>query len=107
MPKRIAIASTDGKVINEHFGHADHFYIVDIDENRYQLAETRVSRPSCTGETEHAPDRFAAVLDLLADCDEILVSRIGISALNYAASRGVKVTEAPGLIAEALKKYIG
>lgn len=30
---KIAVASTDGKVVNQHFGRADTFYILETDEN--------------------------------------------------------------------------
>ena len=97
--KRSALASTDGKVINQHFGRADSFHIVDIGETGYDFIETRASAPSCNNK-DHREDRFDHVLTLLADCEIIVVQKIGFSASQYLISRGKRVFEAPGFFIE-------
>jgi len=37
MTKRIAVASSDGKVVNQHFGWADKFYIIDAHSREQQI----------------------------------------------------------------------
>ena len=37
MSYKVAFASTDGKVVNEHFGRARQFHIVEIDDKDYKL----------------------------------------------------------------------
>ena len=58
---RVAIATTDGKVINEHFGRAKAFYIVDLSENGYSYVETRVISPCCKS-GEHSESDFDKVI---------------------------------------------
>ena len=43
MAYRIAVASTDGIVVNQHFGHAERFHIVELDAEteKYEYTETR------------------------------------------------------------------
>ncbi|MCD7947688.1 MAG: dinitrogenase iron-molybdenum cofactor biosynthesis protein [Oscillospiraceae bacterium] len=82
----IAAASTDGKVVNQHFGRAEEFYIMQADdETGWRYLETRKTQPVCK-ERSHDEDRLQATVDLLADCDYVLVSQIGPGA-EFALSR--------------------
>ena len=48
---KVATASSDGIVINQHFGRADIFYIYEITETgKHRLLETRTVTPVCNGE---------------------------------------------------------
>ena len=46
---QIAVASTDGKVVNQHFGKAERFYIArgDPDEHTYHWVEERKVQRIC------------------------------------------------------------
>jgi len=103
MKHRIAVASTDGKVINQHFGHADQFHILDITEEGHTFVETRFSKPVC-GNGGHQSQDFDAVVDLLSDCQGVFVSRIGPGASDYMKSKGVLVLEAPYSIDKVVSK---
>ena len=46
MAYKIAFASSDGKVVNQHFGRTKQFLIVEIDGKDYKYIETRVNEPS-------------------------------------------------------------
>lgn len=105
MAHRIAVASSDGKVINQHFGHADRFYIVDVEDNSYSFVETRFHEPAC-GDQGHSNEVFDSILELLSDCQGIFVSRIGYGAARYLNSRGMRVFEAPYPIDTVLDKLI-
>ncbi len=41
MSYKIAIASSDGENVDVHFGAAEQFYIYEVEETKYQLAEVR------------------------------------------------------------------
>lgn len=105
MQHRIAVASTDGKVINQHFGHADRYHILDISEAGHTFVETRESPPVC-GPQGHSNQGFDGVIALLADCQGIFVSRIGPGASGYMKSKGVLVFEAPYPIENVISKII-
>lgn len=105
MTKRIALVSTDGKVINQHFGHAEAFHVFDLTEEGWNFVETRTS-PACCQDHEHTTARFDHVLTLLADCEAILAAQIGTGAAQYLESHGKKVFQAGGFIPDVLDELI-
>ncbi len=46
---RMAIASSDGKVVNQHFGRANKFFIIDVNKEdmTFKFIETRTAFPVC------------------------------------------------------------
>ena len=76
---QIAIASTDGETINEHFGKADRFFIYDLTEGHLALLMVCTVVPLSTGDPNHAfnPERMAATLAALKDCQRVYCTRIG------------------------------
>ncbi|MBE5957494.1 MAG: dinitrogenase iron-molybdenum cofactor biosynthesis protein [Lachnospiraceae bacterium] len=106
---RIAVASSDGIVVNSHFGRAGKFYIYQIDEEEnLNFIEERKVVPVCEGGT-HDDERLDENLNRLKDCDFILVSKIGEGAAFAASKKGIESYEIPGVIEEStlqLLKYI-
>ena len=101
---RIAIASTDGKVINEHFGRAKEFLIVDIkSDGSYEFIERRAVAKLCSG-GEHTQQALAASIDALYDCNAVLVSRIGTMAKRALELNKIPVFEQPDYIEDAIEK---
>jgi predicted Fe-Mo cluster-binding NifX family protein len=103
MTKRIAVASSDGKVVNRHFGKADKFYIIDLFELDYKYVECRETIPVCN-DFEHTEESFNRVATLLSDCSAVYVSRIGIEAQRYLDSKGIQSYELPCFIDDLLTK---
>jgi len=101
---RVAIGSTDGKVINEHFGRARAFLIVDIErDGTITFVETRPVTPLCQG-GEHTHQGLEASIDALQDCCAVLVSQIGITARRILELNKIAVFERPDIIENALRK---
>lgn len=102
---KIAIASTDGKVVNQHFGRADAFHIIDADSETmtFSYRERRSVVPICQGQ-EHEDDQLLALAQRLKDCSYILVSRIGLGARNVLEQQKIEVFELPGFIEDSLKR---
>jgi predicted Fe-Mo cluster-binding NifX family protein len=98
---RVALASSDGKVINQHFGHAERFYIVGLEDGAYYFLESRDVAAACQ-EQEHDESSFDATLQILDDCAAIFVSKIGPGAAAYLLGQGKRVFEAPGIIDDVL-----
>jgi nitrogen fixation protein NifB len=75
---RIAIVSTDGVHVDEHFGRATRFLIYDPDENM-TLIDNRTITPLSVGDPHHAfdADRFDRIAEVLKDCRKIYTTRIG------------------------------
>lgn len=98
---RVAVASTDGKYVNDHFGRAKQFLIFDVNETEYQFLETRSNIPSCNLE-ETEENRHLKTVKLLVDCQVVLVARIGPGAEQYLRDHGLKVLVIPDFIDKAL-----
>lgn len=107
MSYRVAAASTDGVVINQHFGHADRFHIVEIapETGTYQFMETREVIPCCQC-GDHELSAFDAVLEQLHDVQAILVSKIGDGAADYLEQHGALAYQAPYVLTSVLGKII-
>jgi len=91
---RIAVASKDGRVINQHFGHAERFLIYEVINNppsptfskggkggfEIRFIEERLVERYCAGNEAHLYDdnKFEKVYEVIKDCSLLLVSRIGV-----------------------------
>ena len=107
MTYKIAVSSTDGKVVNQHFGKSQIFYIVEADSEsmEYKYVESRKVRPVCSGQ-DHDPTQLEMLALQLKDCDCVLVSRIGYLARMILEQNGVMAYEIPGVINESVKHLI-
>lgn len=104
---KIAVASTDGKIVNQHFGRADKFLILETDEDtaEFKLIEQRDVVPICDG-GNHEENQMKRAVHNLSDCQYVLVSRIGIRARNELETQGLEAYEIPGIISESVDKLI-
>jgi len=75
----IAIASTDGENVNEHFGRADRFLIYDVTPGNRILITVRDVEPLSTGDKNHPfdPERMANVAGAVKDCRMVYCVKIG------------------------------
>ncbi|WP_048190663.1 NifB/NifX family molybdenum-iron cluster-binding protein [Methanobacterium sp. SMA-27] len=98
------VASNDGKIINQHFGHAKQFLIFDIDDNgNFEFVELRENVPSCSG-GNHSSGSMESTIELIKDVDIVLVSQIGPGASQSLISNGIQPYMMPTYIDEALEK---
>ncbi len=106
MKYRIAVASSDGIVVNQHYGRASLFRIYDVlSNNTIQLVEIREVVPVCQGGS-HDNDRLKKNIEHLLDCNYVLVSRIGQEAATLVEQEGIIPMELPGIIEESVQKLI-
>ena len=75
---RIAVVSTDGKTVNDHFGRAERFLIYDVDD-KLTFVEKRLAEKYSVDDPNHDFDqqKFNKTSNLLKDCARIYVTRIG------------------------------
>ena len=75
---RIAVVSTDGTNVNDHFGMAKRFLIYDCND-KTTLMEERQTESLSVGDPDHPFDaeRFGRIAALLKDCSKIYVTQIG------------------------------
>lgn len=105
MAYRIAFASSDGKVINQHFGRTQKFLIVEIDEEVAKFLETRENDPSCQ-EFQHTEDAMARSISLISDCKAVYVAKIGHGAITRLDEAGIKSYETPYFIEDVIDKLL-
>ena len=105
MKVKIAVASTDGKVVNEQFGVAKSFHIFEIGVKNYKYLETR-KIDSCCG-NENCPNAaLDDVIEVIRDCIAVVAAKIGEGAGLYMGEKGFTVFEAPYLIDAVINKII-
>jgi nitrogen fixation protein NifX len=75
---RIAIVSTDGTNVNDHFGMAKRFLVYDCNDET-TLVEERPTESLSVGDSDHSFDaeKFGRIAALLKDCSKIYVTQIG------------------------------
>lgn len=106
MSYKIAVASSDGKVVNQHFGRADKFYIVEVlDDQSFAYRETREFGAVCAG-GEHDENTLEKTASALSDCRYVLVSQIGPGAEYALSKQDITVFSISHFIDEAVKKII-
>ena len=75
----IAVASKDGRDINQHFGHAERFLIYEVEETEARLVDEKKVERYCTYDADH-PMRahvLKAIADALAGCRAVVCAQIG------------------------------
>jgi len=100
---RIAVASADGKTINEHFGKAASFLIYDIGKEEPTFIEKRNVTPlNC--ESEHTEENLASNVEALKDCTAIVTVKIGGPVRRIFEMNGISIFEKTDTIDNALAK---
>ncbi|MCZ7399966.1 MAG: hypothetical protein O8C62_09900 [Candidatus Methanoperedens sp.] len=103
---KVAVVSSDGKVINQHFGKASRFLIFEVDNGKIRFIEERANKPVCgSAENGHSDNALGSAISLIMDCKAVLCARIGGGAEEELIKSGISPVEAPYLIDEALIKY--
>lgn len=103
MSIRIAVATKSGKVIDKHFGRAEAFHIVDLDEKENCYIEKRETTRLCQ-EHEHNESALEKMMLLLHDCSAVLASKVGVEVKRKLEIVGIAVFEVGLPVDEALEK---
>lgn len=102
MTAKIALASSTGLFVDEHFAKATAFYIYKKTDDKFIFDERRI----CRCPVGHDTEAFDAIITLLSDCNAIFVNRIGAGAAHYLISKGIRVFDAPYLVETVLDQVI-
>lgn len=94
MKTRVAITSSDRKVIDLHFGRCSSFLIADISDGGWKITEVRKTEAACHA-FSHDETHVAEIVRLLADCRYLLTYRIGFYPYSLFRTRGVECLETP------------
>lgn len=104
---RVAIASTDNRNVDQHFGRAESFLIVEVDDNgNYEEVEQRFVHPICEG-GHHNDDSMKRGVEALFDVDIVLAARVGPGAEAELLEHHIPAFSIPGPVPESLKRLDG
>lgn len=105
MSYKIAVASSDGKAINQHFGMAEQFFVYEVENNNFKLVELRKSADFHSQNEDHVT-KLKNTIDGLSGCKVVLVTQIGDGASRILRSKGIESFDVEGPIENALNKLI-
>jgi nitrogen fixation protein NifX len=105
MAYKVAVASSDGKVVNQHFGRATQFLIFDIEDESFKFSKLIKTAPFCSN-GEHDDAKLSLATESLVGCRAILVTQIGNGAMEALERKGIEAFDIKGLIDDALNKII-
>jgi predicted Fe-Mo cluster-binding NifX family protein len=100
----IAVASKDGKEINQHFGHAERFLIYEVEEEKVRLVEERKVERYCRFDPD-SPMRNHTLRetgDALRDCRAVVCAMIGEAPKIELETLGVEAFAVEGKICPTL-----
>lgn len=100
----IAVASKDGKEINQHFGHAERFLIFDVEDAEVRLVDERQVERYCSYDADH-PLRahiLRAIGDVVGECRAVVCAQIGQAPQMEMERIGIDVFVAEGPIGPTL-----
>lgn len=101
MDTKIAVASTDGTTVNEHFGRASVFRIYRLHDQGHEFLELRENAPPCEGQ-RHDDDALDRAARLIADCRGVVAAQIGPGAIDALIGQRVLAFAMEGTIDGAL-----
>jgi len=90
-PRRFAVASKTGAIVDLHFGHADKFFIYESDDTATRFVETRSVSKYCDGSGGDKEDQWASIIRAVGDCDAVLAVRIGPTPEKRLQENGIYV----------------
>lgn len=105
MAFRVAFASSNEKVVNQHFGRVKKYLIFEIDENKAEYVEVRKNKLPSQGfeQTEKVINR---TVNLISDCKAVFVTAIGYGALTILHEKGIKAFEVNDYIGDIIGKIL-
>lgn len=98
---KIAVASSDGKNVNLHFGKAKTLYIYEIKDDEFYFIEKRNVEIN-----EDEKHQGSKVINVISDCDVAIVTQYGPKTKIKANKIGLKIITDEGLIEDVLTRYI-
>ena len=111
---KIAVATSDGKSVSQHFGRSAGFVVFNVDGKKIIGQEYRTNQATphaqglCRGEHEHEGHNHAGIVALLQDCEVVLCGGMGARAAEALTQQGVKPVVLPvaGSVEDALAHYL-
>lgn len=99
-----AVASKDGKEVNQHFGHVERFLIYQVEEGKVTFLEERPVEKYCRFDPDHPlrSHTLKDTADALKGCRAVVCSMIGEAPKVELERLGVEPYVVEGEIAKVL-----
>jgi len=99
---KIAVATTDGIMVNQHFGMAKAFLVYVITSDGPVRVGQVTATPLSTGDKNHPFDkpRLLAIADTLKGCERVYVTKIGERPADELQKLGIKPVVYEGAISD-------
>ncbi|MGA2141102.1 MAG: NifB/NifX family molybdenum-iron cluster-binding protein [Brevinematales bacterium] len=107
MSYKVAVTSLDGNSIDAHFGHAESFLIIDVEEESgiWKKSEIRSTGTGGQGESAgHDDAHLDRIAELIGDCSFLLTEKIGMKPYRILQKKGITSLESPRDLSGALVK---
>jgi len=100
----IAVASKDGKTIDQHFGHAERFLIYEVIDGDVVLVDEKRVERYCSFDPDHPlrTHTLQATADVLKGCRAIVCAMMGEAPRQELTRLGVEQFVVEGPIEETL-----
>lgn len=102
MGLKVALASSDGVEVNEHFGRARRFVVYEYADGQWNYLGSRDNQPACAGH-EHSDDLLERTAEIVGDCRAVVVDQIGSTAMDVLLARRITPFMLGGTVVDALK----
>ncbi|UFS70285.1 dinitrogenase iron-molybdenum cofactor biosynthesis protein [Geomonas sp. RF6] len=100
----IAVASKDGKQIDQHFGHAERFLIYEVSDGKVVLVDEKKVERYCQFDPEHPlrTHTLKGTADALNGCRAIVCAMMGEAPRQELSRLGIEQYTVEGPIKETL-----
>jgi nitrogen fixation protein NifB len=85
---RVAVATRGDGLVNQHFGHARVFLVYEVSRGGARLVGLRKVEQYCQGDGDEGA--LEGVVRALADCDAVLVAKVGHCPRETLAAAGIE-----------------
>ncbi len=106
----IAVTSSDGILVDIHFGKADRFLVFDVADTGEPALRYEVQAPRYCGGTGPGHDlmehKLAAIAEGLGACRVVVTAMIGEAPRQELERQGIEVICVSGSISDVLKEVI-
>lgn len=102
-PYLMALATSTGQEVDEHFGRAARFDVYRVQYGYFSFVETRAVQPACQ-HPGHDDARLQGAAMCLSDCAAVVCAQIGPGAQAVVEGAGISCYELAAPVRDAIKQ---
>ena len=103
---RVAVATESGVTVDGGFGNTKMFKIYDVKDGENRFVKDVIVKTDCEVFGRSHSEHIAGIVDLLSDCDAVIVAEIGPRPQDVLGKEGKKVLVFDGNVEEALHRVL-